>query len=146
LMAGLVLAVACLNLANLLLARGSARRKEMALRQALGSGRRRIIQQLIIEGLTLSTIGAACGLLASWWTAAGLAAWLSSVVTFGIDFVVEPSARVAAALFALLSTVLFALGPAWSLSRIDVTSDLKLAPGRLTGRLASGSVLVVLQL
>ncbi len=148
LMAGLVLAVACLNLANLLLARGSARRKEMALRQALGSGRRRIIQQLIIEGLTLSTIGAACGLLASWWTAAGLAAWLSSVVTFGIDFVVEPSPRlaVAAALFALLSTVLFALGPAWSLSRADVTNDLKLAPGRLTGRVASGSVLVVLQL
>ena len=59
--------------------------------------------------------------VASWWTAAGLAAWLSSVVTFGVDFVVEPSPRlvVAAALFALLSTVLFALGPAWSLSRTD---------------------------
>ena len=71
LMAGLVLAVACLNLANLLLANGSSRRKEIAVRQALGSGRRRIVQQLVVEGLTLSAIGAACGLVASWWTAAG---------------------------------------------------------------------------
>jgi putative ABC transport system permease protein len=148
LMAGLVLAVACLNLANLLLANGSSRRKEIAVRQALGSGRRRIVQQLFIEGSTLSAIGAACGLVASWWTAAGLAAWLSSVVTFGIDFVVEPSARlgVAAMLFALLSTVLFALGPAWSLSRTDLTNDLKLAPGLLTRRVGGGSWLLVAQL
>jgi predicted permease len=148
LMAGLVLAVACLNLANLLLANGSSRRKEIAVRQALGSGRHRIVRQLVVEGLTLSAIGAACGLVASWWTASGLTAWLSSVVTFGIDFVVEPSPRlvVAAVLFALLSTVLFALGPAWSLSRTDLTSDLKLAPGLLTRRVASGSVLLVGQL
>jgi predicted permease len=148
LMAGLVLTVACLNLANLLLANGNSRRKEIAVRQALGSGRRRIVQQLVVEGVTLSAIGAACGLVASWWTTAGLTAWLSSVVTFGIDFVVEPSARlvVAAGLFALLSTVLFALGPAWSLSRTDLTTDLKLAPGLLTRRVRSGSVLLVGQL
>jgi predicted permease len=148
LMAGLVLAVACLNLANLLLANGSARRREIAVRQALGSGRRRIVQQLVIEGLTLSAIGAACALLASWWTAAGLTAWLSTVVTFGIDFVVEPSPRliVAAMLFALVSTALFALGPAWSLSRSDLTNDLKLAPGLLTRRVAGGSILLTGQL
>ena len=148
LMAGLVLAVACLNLANLLLANGSSRRKEIAVRQALGSGRRRIVQQLVIEGLTLSAIGAACGLVASWWTAAGLTAWLSTVVTFGIDFVVEPSARLgfAAALFALLSTVLFALGPAWSLSRTDLTNDLKAVPGLLTRRAGGRSMLLIGQL
>ena len=77
LMAGLVLVVACLNLANLLLARGAARRKEIAIRQALGSGRRRIVQQLLVEGMTLPSIGAAFGLIASWWTARALAAWLA---------------------------------------------------------------------
>ncbi len=148
LMAGLVLVVACLNLANLLLARGAARRKEMAVRQALGGGRRQIIQQLVVEGLMLAGIGAAFGLLATWWTASALTAWLSSVITFGIDLVAEPSMRLigAAVLFALLSTVLFALGPAWSLSRPDLTDDLKLAPGRLTRRMPSSSVLVVAQL
>ena len=148
LMAGLVLVVACLNLANLLLARGAARRKEMAVRQALGGGRRQIIQQLVVEGLMLAGIGAAFGLLATWWTASALTAWLSSVITFGIDLLAEPSMRLigAAMLLALLSTVLFALGPAWSLSRPDLTEDLKLAPGRLTRRVPSGSVLVVAQL
>ena len=148
LMAGLVLVVACLNLANLLLARGAARRKEMAVRQALGGGRRQIIQQLVVEGLMLAGIGAAFGLLATWWTASALTAWLSSVITFGVDLLAEPSMRLigAAVLLALLSTVLFALGPAWSLSRPDLTDDLKLAPGRLTRRVPSGSVLVVAQL
>jgi predicted permease len=98
--------------------------------------------------MTLAVIGAACGLAATWWTASALTAWLSSVITFGIDFVAEPSIRQvgAAVLFALVSTVLFALGPAWSLSRPDVMSDLKLAPGRLGRPGARGSVLVIAQL
>jgi predicted permease len=147
LMAVLVLAVACLNLANLLLARGAARRKEIAVRQALGGGRRRIVQQLLVEGSMLAIVGAMCGSIASWWTASALAAWLGRVVTFGIDLVVEPSPRQigAAALFAVVSTLLFALGPAWSLTRPDVTEDLKLTPGR-GDRRRRGSKLVIVQL
>ncbi|OLC47630.1 MAG: hypothetical protein AUH43_11260 [Acidobacteria bacterium 13_1_40CM_65_14] len=147
-MAGLVLVVACLNLANLMLARGAARRKEIAIRQALGSGRRRIVQQLLVEGLTLSMVGAAFGALAGWWTTGALTAWFGSVIPLGIEIIVQPSIRMVAAAggFAVLSTIFFALGPAWSLSRPAVSADLKGEPGRVARRFGVGSLLVVGQL
>lgn len=151
LMAGLVLVVACLNLANMLLARGAARRKEIAIRQALGSGRSRILRQLLIEGLTLSAAGAAFGVLFGWWTSGALTAWFSSVMPLGIQLVVEPSSRliVAALGFAVFSTIFFALGPSWTLSRPAVSADLKGELGateRSRRRFGTGSLLVVGQL
>ncbi|HEV3141699.1 MAG TPA: FtsX-like permease family protein, partial [Vicinamibacterales bacterium] len=150
-MAALVLVVACLNLANLLLARGAARRREIAIRQALGSGRRRIVQQLLVEGLTLSLAGAAAGIVLGWWATGALTAWLAAVLPLGIDVVVESSPRMIAAAggFAVFSTVCFALGPAWSLSRPTVQSDLKGELGstaRLRRRLGTSGLLVVGQL
>jgi putative ABC transport system permease protein len=148
-MAGLVLVVACLNLANLLLARGEARRKEIAIRQAIGGTRWRLVRQLVTEGAVLATLGAAAGAIVGWWSADALSAWVTSVLPLGIDVQIEPSSRliVVAAAFALLSTISFALGPAWSMSRPAVVADLK---GDLasTGvmrrrRFRSGSVLVV---
>ena len=146
LMSGLVLTVACLNLANLLLARGAARRKEIAVRQALGSGRLRIIQQLLVEGLTLATIGAVFGLMIGWWSSGALAAWLGRVLPLGVEMIVEPSWRLglAAAVLAMFSTVFFALGPAWALSRPMLTSDLKETQAR--GKQRTSTVLVVGQL
>ncbi len=154
LMAGLVLVVACLNLANMLLARGAARRKEIAIRQALGSSRSRIVRQLLVEGLTLSIAGAAFGVVLGWWTTSALTAWFSSVMPLGLELVAEPSSRliVAAAGFAVFSTVCFAMGPSWSLSRPTVSGDLKgdhaatSATGRARRRFGTGSMLVVGQL
>ncbi len=147
-MAGLVLVVACLNLANLLLARGAARRREIAIRQALGSTRRRIVQQLLAEGLTLSCAGAALGATIAWWTARAMAAWLGSALPLGLDLNVEPDTRVlaAAAGFAMISTMVFALGPAWSLSRPAVATDLKNEGAAVTRRTRTGTALVVVQL
>ena len=144
----LVLAIACLNLANLLLARGVARRKEIAIRQALGSGRARIVQQLVIEGLTLSLLGAAVGLAIGWWTTTVLGAWLSSAMTFGLDVLVSPSPRLiaAAGALALVSTVFFAIGPAWSLSRPHVAEDLKGDRGGAVRRRGIGPWLVASQI
>jgi predicted permease len=142
LMGSLVLVVACLNLANLLLARGSARRREIAIRQALGSGRARIVQQLLVEGLTLAVAGAAVGLVIGWWSTRALAAWLSSALPLGVDVVVESSWRlaIAAVVLAVFSTVFFALGPSVALSRPNVTPDLKETPGRTRRRTASALV------
>ena len=152
-MAALVLVVACLNLANLLLARGAARRKEMAIRLALGGSRARIVRQLLTEGLVLSAIGAAAGVVLAWWTTSLLAASMSSVFPISIVIDAAPDVRVFAAAggFAVLSTIFFALGPAWAASRAELVPDLKSdtrdgSPRRAVSRLVSGPALVVSQL
>ena len=147
LMAALVLGVACMNLANLLLARGAARRKEIAVRQALGCGRWPIVRQLFVEGLTLSAIGAACGVVIAVWVTRLLSASLTRVLPFRVDVEAALDLRVLAAVagFAVLATIAFALGPAWALARAPLTPDLKGDAGRRS-RLASGPALVVAQI
>ena len=90
-LAGVVLLIACLNIANMLLARGSARRKEIAIRLAVGGGRGRIVRQLLTEGLLLAFAGAAGGLLLAYWTTEALAGSLASVMPLAIA--VRPAAR-----------------------------------------------------
>ncbi len=126
-LAAIVLFVACLNLAGVLLARGLARRKEIAIRLALGSGRNRIIRQLLTEGLVLSLAGGAggflIGLLSSDLLAASLGARMPVAVFLrgGAD----PAVFVATLGFCALATLFFALGPALKLTRADLVSDLK---------------------
>ncbi|MCC7124904.1 MAG: ABC transporter permease [Acidobacteria bacterium] len=151
LMAVLVLAVACLNLANLMLARGAARRREFGIRQAIGGGRSRLVAQLLIEGLTLSLAGAAAGIVLAWWAQQALSAWLARAVGLvavdGVSLTLALSWRTiaVASMLAVVSTVCFALGPAWRLTRPAVTSDLKDEPD-VVRRFGSGGVLVGLQL
>jgi predicted permease len=141
-MSGAVLLIACLNLANMLLARGAARRKEIAIRIALGGARFRIIRQLLAEGLILSLAGGAAGLLLAYMATNLLVASLvPKLPLFSIDFPAAPDWRVLVATFGfcLFSTLLFGLGPALKLSKTEVLADLKEQAGETPGRRAGGA-------
>jgi predicted permease len=126
-LSGVVLVIACLNIANMLLARGAARRKELALRLALGARRSRIIRQLLTENVALAVAGAGLGLVLSYWATRALALSLANALPFNVTFSPVPDAAVLGATiaFAALSTIAFGLGPAVKLSRRDLVSDLK---------------------
>ncbi len=133
-MAGLVLLIASLNVANMMLARGAARKKEIAIRLALGAGRRSILQQLFSEGLILALIGGAASLAVAYWSTSLLIQSFSRLAPIEIVFRTGPDLRVLGATmaFCILSTMLFSLAPAWSLSKPDLVSDLKEADNSLT--------------
>ncbi len=148
-MASLVLLIACLNLTNMMLARGAARRKEIALRLALGSGRARVIRQLLTESLLLASVGSVAGLLLATWGASLLVASLASALPFVVMLDTTPDVRVLAATvgFCVLSTLVSGLGPAWRVTRPDVLPDLKEQPAQeRTGRLSMRNALVVGQI
>ena len=156
-LAGVVLLIACLNLANLMLARGTARAREFAVRSAVGATRWILIRQLLTEGLVLALAGGALGLLVSAWANALLidsVAQLLSTLHFAIVLPLEPDLRIVGATFGFctLATLLFALVPAWRVSKPDVTVALKAqgdeAHGRRTfsGFFAPRQLLVMAQL
>jgi predicted permease len=122
LMALVVLLVACLNLANLLVARGHARRQEIAVRLSLGGGRGRLVRQLVTEGLVLALAGGAFGLLAASWATDALFVTLGPVFQqfVAVNLIVPATdGRVIAGTFGfcVLAALLFGLWPAWSLTR-----------------------------
>ncbi len=130
-MAGVVLLIACINLANMMLARASARRKEMGIRLALGAGRGRIVRQLLMEGFVLSLAGGAVGLLVAFWAMSLLVSSFVGALPISIDYSPTPDLRVivAALAFAVASTVMFALWPAVRLAKTDVVPELKQQTG-----------------
>ena len=129
-MAGVVLLIASLNVANMMLARGAARGKEIAIRLALGGSRGNILRQLFAEGLVLALLGGAAGLAAAFWSTAALVRSLALLAPFDLVYSASPDLRVLLATmgFSVLSTLLFALGPAMRLSRPSLLPALKDGP------------------
>ena len=133
-MVGLVLLIACANVANLLVARGAARQKEVAIRLALGASRAAVVRQRLIESLVLSAAGAAVGLAFAWWTGALLLKTLpfeEAVRTMNA----APDARVTAFAIAVacLTALVFGLAPALQSTRPVLTSTLKDESGSVVG-------------
>ena len=152
--AAIVLLIASLNVANMMLARGTTRRREVAIRLALGGSRADILRQLLVEGLLLALAGGAAGLLLAFWCTGALVRSLAQLAPLDIVYSAGPDVRVLLATmgFCVLSTIVFGLGPAWNLSRRNLVGDIKIGnssdfqTGRFRGVFARRNLLVMGQI
>jgi predicted permease len=147
-MTGLVLLLACANIANLLLARGAQRQREMSVRMALGAGRGRVARQLLTESLLLAVLGGCGGLLLGYVCRNILPRLLTnSWEEFSVQVPFDWAVFACTAVIILTTGVLFGLAPAWFAARTEVSSSLKESAQTTTRRRRglSGKALVGLQ-
>ena len=123
---GFILMIACANIAGLLLARASARKKEMAIRIALGAGRLRVIRQLLTEGLIIALAGGAMGLAMSFWGVDFLRANINfNDAVSAVSYRVDANVVIYTVLISIVSALLCSLAPAWQATKTDVNASLK---------------------
>jgi len=122
---GLVLLIACANVANLLLARAATRRKEFAVRAALGATRARIVRQLLVESLMLGLAGGVCGLLLASWSTALLVKIAHETIPRLEGLQLSYRVLLFNLLVSVLSGIIFGLAPAWRFSKTELQDTLK---------------------
>lgn len=151
---GIILLVACANVAGLMLARATSRKREMAMRLVLGAGRSRILRQLLTESATLSVLGGGLGILFAYWGAQAIISFVSTNQPRPLGFAIGVDARVLGftVVVSLVTGILFGIAPAFRSMRVDLTPALKegsvgvRGSGRLGGPWSNiGGALVVSQ-
>ena len=146
---GIVLLIACANIANLLLARAASRTMEMALRLSIGASRRQLVTQLLTESVTLAVLGGIASIVVAHWTLKGIVALLPSETSGTMDFSLSAPVLLFTAVVSIGTGLLFGLVPALQNTRPDLVTELRNNSGRLSGGRAAArfrSSLVTVQI
>ena len=130
---GVVLLIACANIANLLLARGANRATEMGVRLALGANRRRLIVQLLTESLVLAALGGIASIVVASWTLAAIGSMLPPEASTTLHLTVQTQVMIFAGALAIVTGLLFGLFPAMHSTRADLISAIRAGAGQIAG-------------